>query len=167
MRLGLDESGQQLLLSPDLNHLSVWCEDFVVDFGNAALTCPGTTEASAMSPGSADPTGAPMATAPVPGAAGPGQGSAAPPAGGPGFPQEVATEPPPLGPSGGMHSAPGSMATDAEAGGEAAGGSDASSDTATGTNAAPAGTDAGAAGRSALGSVVVLAAVLSATCVLW
>ena len=41
VRLGVDDSGNQILLTPDeFNHLSVWCEEFAIDFGNAVLTCP-------------------------------------------------------------------------------------------------------------------------------
>jgi hypothetical protein len=43
VRLGRDAWGLQAALSPEYNHISVWCEDCAedeADFGNAALTCP-------------------------------------------------------------------------------------------------------------------------------
>ena len=43
VRLGKDGAGSQILLSPTLNHISLWCEDFAVDFGNAALSCPSAS----------------------------------------------------------------------------------------------------------------------------
>lgn len=61
VRLGKAADGSQLLLSPDLDHISLWCEDFAVDFGNAALECDG----AAPGPGPADvaPLPAPLAAA--------------------------------------------------------------------------------------------------------
>jgi hypothetical protein len=47
VRLGKDVSGEQIQFSEDLNHISVWCEDFAVDFGNAALVCDGDPPISA------------------------------------------------------------------------------------------------------------------------
>ena len=40
VRLGLDSDGVQKTLSAEFNHISVWCEEFKIDFGNAALVCP-------------------------------------------------------------------------------------------------------------------------------
>ena len=40
VRLGKDAAGAQILLSPTLNHISLWCKEYAVDFGNAALFCP-------------------------------------------------------------------------------------------------------------------------------
>lgn len=46
VRLGKAEDGSQVLLSPEFNHISLWCEEFAVDFGNAALSCPTATAES-------------------------------------------------------------------------------------------------------------------------
>lgn len=61
VRLGKAADGSQLLLSPDLDHVSLWCEDYAVDFGNAALECDG----AAPGPGPTDvaPLPAPLAAA--------------------------------------------------------------------------------------------------------
>eukprot|EP00892_Ulva_mutabilis_P011124 jgi/Ulvmu1/8384/UM042_0091.1 len=57
VRLGTEADGSQILLSPTLNHISLWCEDFSVDFGNAALECP-TAAAPVTTPTTAtDPAG--------------------------------------------------------------------------------------------------------------
>lgn len=74
VRLGQDASGEQLLLTPDLNHISLWCEEFTVDFGNALLDCENRVAvppaaASAAAPAPADaaaPAAVPGATAPPP-----------------------------------------------------------------------------------------------------
>ena len=39
VRLGLDEEGNQIEFSDALSHISLWCEDFAVDFANTPLTC--------------------------------------------------------------------------------------------------------------------------------
>lgn len=39
VRLGKTEDGMQKMLSTEFNHISVWCEEFAIDFGNAALVC--------------------------------------------------------------------------------------------------------------------------------
>lgn len=76
VRLGLAADGvTRYQLSPSLNQISVWCELFVIDFGNAALTCPqsqidptaAVPTVEAPSDGAA-PIGTPTAT-PVDGAA--------------------------------------------------------------------------------------------------
>lgn len=57
VRLGKAEDGSQVLLSPEFNHISLWCEEFAVDFGNAALSCSASdaeaTEESGAAPASA------------------------------------------------------------------------------------------------------------------
>lgn len=40
IRLGKDAMGVQKQLSAKFDHVSVWCEEFKIDFGNAALVCP-------------------------------------------------------------------------------------------------------------------------------
>lgn len=40
VRLGQDSDGVQKTLSAEFSHISVWCEEFKIDFGNAALVCP-------------------------------------------------------------------------------------------------------------------------------
>ena len=56
VRLGQDATGEQILLSEQVNHISVWCEEFSVDFGNAALECD-----DAAAPAAADPAESPTA----------------------------------------------------------------------------------------------------------
>lgn len=80
VRLGLAADGSQILLSPEYDHISLWCEDFAVDFGNAVLTCDGVAPlalepeaAGALAePTPAGPTGAaaPEAEAEAPAAEG-------------------------------------------------------------------------------------------------
>lgn len=57
VRLGT-RSGRQIKLSPDLNHISVWCVEFAVDFGNAALQCPGADAAPATARDASSSSGA-------------------------------------------------------------------------------------------------------------
>lgn len=41
VRLGKNmTNGDQYVLNKKYNHISVWCEEFKIDFGNAALVCP-------------------------------------------------------------------------------------------------------------------------------
>eukprot|EP00892_Ulva_mutabilis_P011125 jgi/Ulvmu1/8385/UM042_0092.1 len=39
VRLGLADDSSRVLLSPEFDHISLWCEDYAVDFGNAVLDC--------------------------------------------------------------------------------------------------------------------------------
>jgi hypothetical protein len=49
VRMGVDESGKRILLSDEFNHISLWCEDFQIDFGNAALKCDSAAGANTTS----------------------------------------------------------------------------------------------------------------------
>lgn len=39
VRLGLDASGNQIELSDAINHISVWCEDFMVRISQSCTNC--------------------------------------------------------------------------------------------------------------------------------
>lgn len=58
VRLGKEETGEQVLLSEDVNYVSVWCEDAVVDFGSAELDCDDAAVGPASTPAASAPAGA-------------------------------------------------------------------------------------------------------------